>query len=109
MWLRIADFQSEMIGHLNHRKVKGLSIVFGVSNDRPFAFDSSCPHKGGPLEQGELLRDRIRCPWHKYEFDLVTGKVSSIPFPPKYGKWRETGDLHLYRAKLVDGGFYIEL
>ncbi len=34
-------------------------------------FDATCPHFGGPVER---VSDReVRCPWHGYRFDLVTG------------------------------------
>ncbi len=107
MWLRLAE--TENVGPLNHTSIDGLSIVFGIVDGRPFAFDSSCPHKGGPLQNGDLVHTRIICPWHRLEFDVFTGKIVSNPYPPKYGKWREAGDLRLYRTELKANGFYVEL
>ena len=70
--------------------VAGVSIgVFNVGG-RLCAIRNVCPHMGAPLCQGTIhathrpsdvhefdpaLKDRIlRCPWHGWEFDLITGK-----------------------------------
>ena len=36
--------------------------------------DAACPHKGGPLPEGLVRDGAVRCPWHWYTFDLVTGE-----------------------------------
>jgi 3-phenylpropionate/trans-cinnamate dioxygenase ferredoxin subunit len=69
----------------------GISVgVFHVNNQF-YAIRNLCPHMGAPLCQG-LLTDNItsdnpgeykvdregeilRCPWHGWEFDLLTGKA----------------------------------
>jgi nitrite reductase/ring-hydroxylating ferredoxin subunit len=47
-----------------------------------------CPHRLGPLRDAEVADGRIRCPWHGYEFDLVTGACRQdrqlrLPKPPR--------------------------
>lgn len=43
------------------------------------AGDNSCPHRGGPLCEGDLLRNEVVCPWHLWGFDVVTGKNDRFP------------------------------
>ncbi len=38
-----------------------------------FASDNICPHRGGPLSDGDLIGDEIICSWHLWGFDVVTG------------------------------------
>lgn len=38
-----------------------------------FATDNTCPHRGGPLAEGDLIGDEIVCPWHLWGFDVKTG------------------------------------
>jgi nitrite reductase (NADH) small subunit len=38
-----------------------------------FATDNTCPHRGGPLAEGDLIGDEINCPWHLWGFDVRTG------------------------------------
>ncbi len=43
------------------------------------AIDNRCPHQGGPLGQGTLENDKIRCPWHGFDFDPFTGEAAGGP------------------------------
>lgn len=63
--------------------------VFNV-NHQFYALKNSCPHQGAPLclgtvtgmtlpsKPGEYIYGRegeiVRCPWHGWEFDVLTGK-----------------------------------
>lgn len=37
------------------------------------ALDGTCPHRGGPLGEGDLMGDELVCPWHLWAFDVRTG------------------------------------
>src|SRR5918995_4632036 len=70
-------------------EVEGRSIgVFNVGGEF-YALRNTCPHQGGPLclgsiqgtalesAPGEYIWGRdgeiLRCPWHGWEFDIMTG------------------------------------
>ena len=36
------------------------------------ALDGLCPHQGGPLGTGVLCGTVLTCPWHCWQFDVVT-------------------------------------
>ena len=38
------------------------------------ALDGLCPHQGGPLGTGVLCGTVLTCPWHGWQFDVVTGR-----------------------------------
>jgi len=38
------------------------------------AIDNECPHRGGPLGEGELEGCLLTCPWHAWQFDIRTGE-----------------------------------
>ncbi len=43
------------------------------------ALDNACPHQGGPLGEGSIECNddgecMLRCPWHGWDFDPLTGK-----------------------------------
>jgi nitrite reductase/ring-hydroxylating ferredoxin subunit len=39
------------------------------------AFESNCPHRGGPIADGRLYDQAVICPWHGFRFDLRSGEV----------------------------------
>jgi len=45
-----------------------LNGVFG-------ALDNRCPHQGGPLGEGSIENGLLRCPWHGWDYDPITGKA----------------------------------
>ena len=42
------------------------------------ALDNRCPHQGGPLGWGSIENGLLRCPWHGYDYDPISG----APPPP---------------------------
>jgi thiamine pyrophosphate-dependent acetolactate synthase large subunit-like protein/nitrite reductase/ring-hydroxylating ferredoxin subunit len=43
-------------------------------NDKFACLDNKCPHQGGPLGEGSIENGALRCPWHGWDFDPITGK-----------------------------------
>jgi nitrite reductase (NADH) small subunit len=43
------------------------------------AIDNTCLHRGGPLGDGPLEGNVVTCPWHGWQYDVTTGKVSQNP------------------------------
>jgi nitrite reductase (NADH) small subunit len=37
------------------------------------AIGNACPHRKGPLAEGELDGNTVTCPWHGWQFDVATG------------------------------------
>jgi len=49
--------------------------VFRTADDRVFAMDDKCPHRGGPLSQGIVHDSGVTCPLHNWVIDLETGQA----------------------------------
>jgi NAD(P)H-dependent nitrite reductase small subunit len=41
-----------------------------------FASDNQCPHRGGPLGEGDIIGEEIICPWHLWGFEIATGECT---------------------------------
>lgn len=39
------------------------------------ALDNKCPHQGGPLGEGSIENGLLRCPWHGWDYDPISGKA----------------------------------
>ncbi|MGL6236383.1 MAG: thiamine pyrophosphate-dependent enzyme [Segniliparus sp.] len=61
------------------------------------AVDNRCPHQGGPLGQGTLENDKIRCPWHGFDFDPFTGEAAGGP----------DFDVRVYPVEEREDGVYV--
>jgi nitrite reductase (NADH) small subunit len=55
------------------RTAQGCVAVFRTHDDRVFALDDRCPHKGGPLSDGIVHGAAVTCPLHNWVISLETG------------------------------------
>ena len=58
------------------------AVVLARLDDGVHAIDGQCSHYGGPLGEGLVVGDEVRCPWHHACFSLRTGRARRAP-PPR--------------------------
>ena len=54
--------------------VGGQSVAVFEYEGRLRAISNRCNHKGGPLAEGRLRGEFVMCPWHAWEYSVVTGR-----------------------------------
>ncbi|HLK85101.1 MAG TPA: Rieske 2Fe-2S domain-containing protein [Candidatus Binataceae bacterium] len=52
----------------------GRKIALFNAGGRFYAIDNACLHRGGPLGEGDLVGTTVVCPWHGWEYSVVTGE-----------------------------------
>jgi nitrite reductase/ring-hydroxylating ferredoxin subunit len=83
-------------------QVAGEAVVLARSGGALFAIGAECTHYHGPLADGMLVADTVRCPWHHACFSLRTGEALRAPALNPVACWRvEQQDGKIYvREKL---------
>lgn len=79
--------------------VDGVQIaVFRLRSDAVHAVSAVCPHKGGPIADGQIDGSIVLCPLHMNAFELSTGCSTTGQEP--LASWRvevdQAGEIVLY-------------
>jgi NADPH-dependent 2,4-dienoyl-CoA reductase/sulfur reductase-like enzyme/nitrite reductase/ring-hydroxylating ferredoxin subunit len=63
-------------------------VVLARSGDRFYAIGAHCTHYRGPLAEGLIVDDTVRCPLHHSCFSLKTGEALRAPALDPVACWR---------------------
>lgn len=84
----LADFsEGKLLGHVADDEVLLVQVGAEV-----LAIDPHCSHYHGPLADGLVVDDTIRCPWHHACFSLRTGEAIRSPAFGRLAVWRTERD-----------------
>jgi nitrite reductase/ring-hydroxylating ferredoxin subunit len=99
VWHRVAEVSDLDEGRVMTVTAGRTSLALTHFNGTFGALDNHCPHQGGPLGEGSIEGAYLRCPWHGYDYDPITGTP-----PPGF----TDGPKH-FPVEVRDGGVYVAL
>ncbi|MEP6814254.1 MAG: thiamine pyrophosphate-binding protein, partial [Marmoricola sp.] len=73
-WHRIDTTDVPDEGRVHSLVVDGRSVALTRCAGRVGALENRCPHQGGPVGEGSIENGWLRCPWHGYDYDPLTGR-----------------------------------
>ncbi len=78
-FVTVAQLDEIVPGRPKVVEARGIPIALFNLNGVIVAVSNLCPHEGGPLAAGRLRGSVIVCPWHRWQFDLLTGVSPTNP------------------------------
>jgi nitrite reductase/ring-hydroxylating ferredoxin subunit len=81
-------------GGMKRVDAKGYPVLLVRRGGDVYAIAALCGHAGGPLDEGTLEGDVVRCPWHGSRFCVTDGSIVNGPtaFPQPAFKVRVSGE-----------------
>ncbi len=101
-WHKVLELPGLEDGRVTTVSAGSRSIALSKLNGEYGAIDNSCPHQGGPLGEGSIERGVegkcwLRCPWHGWDFDPMTGDSPG----------GHNDNLSKYEVEKRDDGIYV--
>src|SRR5829696_6855811 len=78
-WTDVAAVRGLVDGKPRRVEVDGTPVLLLRQGDRIQAIGATCPHLGGPLDEGTIEGDTVTCPWHGSVFSLDNGSLIHGP------------------------------
>ena len=98
-WHKVAEVDGLDDGRVRAVTVDRRTLALCRVGQRFGALDNRCPHQGGPLGEGSIENGWLRCPWHGYDYDPITGR------PPE----GSSDSVTTYPVEVRDDGVYVKL
>ena len=96
VWIKVLDTDELPEGRVKPVTCHHRTLCMTHHEGRFGALDNRCPHQGGPLGEGSIENGLLRCPWHGWDYDPITGKA------PGYDDGVET-----FEVEVRDDGVWV--
>ena len=103
IWHKVAEPGEVSEGRVKSAVAGRQTVALTLFDGTFAAMDNKCPHQGGPLGEGSIEKGVdgecwLRCPWHGWDFNPLTGK------PP--GGHEDTGQ-EMFPVEVREDGVYV--
>jgi nitrite reductase/ring-hydroxylating ferredoxin subunit/uncharacterized membrane protein len=108
-WTTVAALDDLQEGTPHRVQANGAAVMLLRQGHQIWAIGATCPHLGGPLDEGAIEGETVTCPWHASVFRLADGALLHGPamMPvPAYEVRVENGQVAIRaNAKQAGGTF----
>ncbi len=84
--------------------IEGYHLAVFRAEDGFYALHDVCPHRGGPLSDGDVAGGVVSCPLHARKVELETGEVKNddLSRVPTFPVRVEDGEVYVDAAPLTE-------
>jgi nitrite reductase/ring-hydroxylating ferredoxin subunit len=98
-WYKVADTANLSTSFLIKVNAGGKQLCLINTNEVLYAVAGTCPHAGADLSKGWCEDGQLICPFHRYKYDISTGR----------GAPGQNDFIRTYAVELRDDGIYVEV
>jgi nitrite reductase/ring-hydroxylating ferredoxin subunit len=74
-WTSLCEFDELKEGRGKYVEIGGFQLAVFLDEQKVYVLDNYCPHAGGNLAGGRVVRGCAVCPLHQWTFRLETGQL----------------------------------
>ncbi|HEU4403192.1 MAG TPA: Rieske 2Fe-2S domain-containing protein [Candidatus Polarisedimenticolia bacterium] len=78
-YTKVATLSEVPVGTARTVDLKGTPVALYNHGGTLYATANTCPHRGGPLGEGSLAEGVVTCPWHRFQYEVATGRCLTNP------------------------------
>lgn len=97
-WVRVAGIDDLPMLEGRRTTIAGRRVAVFRLLDGLSAIDATCPHRGGPLQDGLVADNCVTCPLHDRRIDLETGQMIGYE-----------GAVHVHEVQQAGGDVWVRL
>lgn len=79
VYIKVASTDEVEPGRGKLVAIQGKDIALFNVDEKYYAIDNTCTHRGGPLAEGIVVGDEVTCPLHGAKFKVTSGEVCGPP------------------------------
>jgi len=98
-WYKVADVADLLTPFLIKVNAGGKQLCLVNCDEMLYAVSASCPHAGADLSEGWCKKGKLICPFHRYQYDLNTGR----------GAPGQNDFIRTYTVEQRGDGIYVEV
>jgi nitrite reductase/ring-hydroxylating ferredoxin subunit len=98
-WYKVADIETLLTPFLIKVNAGGKPLCLIYADQELYAVAATCPHAGADLSKGWCADGKLICPFHRYQYDLNTGR----------GALGQNDFIRTYAVEQRTDGVYVEV
>lgn len=98
-WYKVSNQTEISTPFIKKVVANGKAVCLVNTGSAVYAVSATCPHAGADLSRGSCHNGKLVCPFHRYAYDLSTGK----------GEPGQNDFIAVYPLQIREDGIYVEV